>query len=61
MTKHIPPVPPAGRSNKGPAGVPESAPADTAAGNAPPANLKEQDRQGNAAQNTTHQGLQQDR
>jgi len=62
MTKHIPPVPPAGRSTKGPTGVPESARADTAAAaNAPPSNPKEQDQQGNIRQNTTHQGYQQDR
>ncbi|MGF7177204.1 hypothetical protein [Azospirillum doebereinerae] len=62
MAKHTPPVPPAGRSTKGPAGVPDSAAADTAASaDAPPANTKEQGQQGNTRQNTTHQGYQQDR
>ncbi len=61
MSKHIPPVPPAGRSSKGPAGRPESAQADTAAAESPPANLKEQGQPGNTRQNTTHQGYQQDR
>lgn len=62
MTKHIPPVPPAGRSSKGPAVVPESAPTDTAGGaDSPSLNTKQQGQQGNSAQNTTHQGLQQDR
>lgn len=64
MSKHLPPVPPAGRSTKGPAGGPESASPDDAGarGNREvPANLKEQDRQGNTKQNTTHQGYQQDR
>lgn len=68
MSKHLSPVPPAGRSTKGPAGVPESAsPADSNANSGAggsrevPANLKEQDRQGNTKQNTTHQGYQQDR
>lgn len=62
MTKHTPPVPPAGRSTKGPAGVPDSAPADTAAAaDGVPSNTREQGQQGNTRQNTTHQGHQQDR
>jgi hypothetical protein len=62
MSKRIPPVPPANRSPKGPGdqSVPPSA-HDTKQGEAAPANLREQDRQGNIAQNTTHQGYQQDR
>ncbi|MGH7087667.1 MAG: hypothetical protein ACREFQ_02070 [Stellaceae bacterium] len=61
MTKsHGPPVPPAGRSNKGPGGHPGGA------GGKPqherrPENLAEQGRQGNIKQNTTNKGHQQDR
>ena len=62
MPKHSPPVPPAGRSNKGPGASPEADPKAKAMGNRPvPDNLAEQDRQGNVKQNTTHQGYQQDR
>ena len=64
MTKHVPPIPPAGRSPKGtgtdtPQADPSEAKGRT---NRPvPDNLAEQDRQGNIKQNTTHQGYQQDR
>ncbi|AWK88810.1 hypothetical protein [Azospirillum thermophilum] len=63
MTKHMPPVPPAGRSDKGPGGATDPSADDTNdRGNREvPANLKEQDRQGDIKQNTTHQGYQQDR
>ena len=60
----IPPVPPASRSDKGPNNVPPGASENEAAVSgkrAVPGNLKEQDRQGNIKQNTTHQGYQQDR
>jgi hypothetical protein len=60
----IPPVPPAGRSDKGPNSASPGGSGNEAAvsGNRPvPSNLKEQDRQGNIKQNTTHQGHQQDR
>jgi hypothetical protein len=64
MSKSLPPVPPAGRSNKGPGSSPEeNTQADMAAreNRKVPENLAEQDRQGNTKQNTTHQGYQQDR
>lgn len=62
MSKSMPPVPPAGRSDKGPGGSPDTGSGDRAAENRPvPGDLAEQDRQGNIRQNTTHQGHQQDR
>ena len=62
MSKHMPPVPPAGRSDKGPGDAPESAKDDRAVSNRTvPSNLKEQDHQGDIKQNTTNQGYQQDR
>ena len=62
MSNQPPPVPPAGRSDKGPGGASQgNATADTPSVDATPSNLKEQDRQGNIKQNTTHQGFQQDR
>jgi hypothetical protein len=62
MTSRLPPVPPAGRSSKGP-GDQVAPPASKDGGHAdrPPENLKEQDRQGDIKQNTTNQGYQQDR
>ncbi|MGD9510713.1 MAG: hypothetical protein AB7I59_19510 [Geminicoccaceae bacterium] len=57
MSSRPPPVPPAGRSPKGP-GDPGTATKDDAK---PPENLAEQGRQGNVKQNTTNQGHQQDR
>jgi len=56
----MPPVPPASRSTKGPGGASKASP-DTAKREAAPENTAEQDRQGNIAQNTHHQGYQQDR
>ena len=63
MANQPPPVPPAGRSDKGPGGsAHEGNPvADVSGVGRAPANLREQDRQGNTKQNTTHQGHQQDR
>ena len=62
MSKQMPPVPPAGRSDKGPGAAPDSAKDDQAVTNrSVPENLAEQDRQGDIKQNTTNQGLQQDR
>ena len=62
MTRHIPPVPPAGRSPKGPGGdhVPNDAAVDKK-NHQEDNNLSEQGRQGNIHQNTTNQGYQQDR
>ena len=56
----LPPVPPANRSPKGPGGAAEVE-TDQSAHHPKPDNLSEQDRQGNIAQNTHHQGYQQDR
>jgi hypothetical protein len=63
MAQHMPPVPPANRSHKGPGSDPANS-----ADNAPDKkmadrqrHLGEQGRQGNIKQNTTHQGYQQDR
>jgi hypothetical protein len=63
MANQPPPVPPAGRSDKGPGGsAHEGNPvADVSGVGRAPANLREQDRQGNTKQNTTNQGYQQDR
>lgn len=62
MSKSMPPVPPEGRSDKGPGSSPQVDRDDQAANNRPaPGNLERQDRQGNTKQNTTHQGYQQDR
>jgi hypothetical protein len=57
----MPPVPPAGRSKKGPNAGAEHAPRDTSRRKEPPENVAEQGRQGNISQNTHHQGHQQDR
>jgi hypothetical protein len=62
MSNRMPPVPPAGRSDKGRLAAPSAeGPGEQAGNRQPPANLKEQDRQGNIRQNTTHKGHQQDR
>jgi hypothetical protein len=67
MTARTPPVPPASQSPKGPAGekgtAAESRPDTDTRSDADPRdrNLREQGRQGNIKQNTTHQGYQQDR
>jgi hypothetical protein len=63
---HLPPVPPAGRSPKGPGPQTEhqgdlSAEVAEANKSARDRNLGEQGRQGNIKQNTTHKGFQQDR
>jgi hypothetical protein len=60
MSNRPPPVPPAGRSPKGP-GDPGKVDKDQGSLPKAPENLAEQDRQGNVKQNTTHQGFQQDR
>ena len=61
--KELPPVPPAGRSNKGPGGRGDvsSAEASENAGEPRRRNLAKQGRQGNIKVNTTNQGYQQDR
>lgn len=63
MSNKPQPIPPAGRSTKGPGdhGDPAERPAVMGDDRSPPSNLSEQDRQGNVKQNTTHQGHQQDR
>ena len=58
MTAHLPPVPPEQRSPY--AGATSTEQAKDHADKGDP-NLAEQGRQGNIAQNTTHQGFQQDR
>jgi hypothetical protein len=62
MAKREMPMPKASRSPKGP-GDQTTPPSgkEAGSGGAAPSNLREQDRQGNIAQNTTHQGYQQDR
>ena len=62
---HPPPVPPANRSNKGP-GEPAVSGKDldrgsSAAPSKAPNNTDEQGQSGNTKQNTTHQGLTQNR
>jgi hypothetical protein len=62
MSKHLPPIPSASVSPKGPGGDKsmdvhgEKGSIDTS-----DRNLAQQGRQGNSKQNTTHQGYQQDR
>ena len=59
--KGLPPVPPAGKSNKGPSSAKDS---ELAANNGEPdhhRNTDRQRRQGNIAANTRNQGYQQDR
>jgi hypothetical protein len=58
MTK-MPPVPKSNRSPKGPGANPKVAKDEP--DRPRPENLREQGQQGNIAQNTTHQGYQQDR
>jgi len=60
MAAHTPPVPPAGRSTKGP-GQQTGAPKTDGKPAKSPANTQEQGRQGNIHQNTKHPGHQQDR
>lgn len=65
MSKNdLPPVPPAGRSDKGPSAVKGGEPVtDVAANSGEPRrrNIDKQGRQGNIATNTRNQGYQQDR
>jgi len=64
MSKNdLPPVPPAGRSNKGPGPADLNAPSDLAgdASDSRHRNIDKQGRQGNIKINTTNQGYQQDR
>ncbi|MDF2797921.1 MAG: hypothetical protein K0R85_665 [Devosia sp.] len=62
MSKHLPPVPPANRSPKGPGGEATLDPnTASAAANGAERNYDQQGRQGNIKQNTTNQGLQHDR
>ncbi len=64
---HLPPVPPANRSTKGPGSHTPGPQGDMSAQQAEEVkqardrHLGEQGRQGNIKQNTTHQGYQQDR
>jgi hypothetical protein len=56
MTKHMPPIPPANRSNKGPkdeGGDPQNA----AAEHSEPQNITEQGETANIKQNTTNKGF----
>ena len=62
MSKHLPPVPPANRSTKGPGGDNSLDPnSGGSAVKSSERNYDEQGRQGNIKQNTTHPGLQHDR
>ena len=65
MTAHLPPVPPAGRSPKGAGKTGRHQPEADAQSDQRPAtkdfNTGEQGSPGNTKQNTTNQGLQQDR
>lgn len=65
MTAHLPPVPPAGRSPKGPGETGKDETQAAAQSGQRPAtkdfNTGEQGSSGNTKQNTTNQGLQQDR
>jgi hypothetical protein len=55
MTKHLPPVPRANRSNKGTGGASES-PHDDAVKHPEPQNIAEQGETANIKQNTTNKG-----
>ena len=61
--KDLPPVPPAGRSNKGTGEAEPGADSDLSnnAGESRQRNIDQQGRQGNIKVNTTNQGYQQDR
>lgn len=62
MSKHLPPIPPESRSPKGTGGSDHLDAAETKdAEGQGSRNLDQQGRQGNSKQNTTNQGLQQDR
>lgn len=61
---HLPPIPPAERSDKGPGGAPDAAGQSDLAADAGASrrrNIDKQGRQGNVAVNTRNQGYQQDR
>ena len=60
MASHLPPVPPAQRSDKGTGETAEAGRKDAPQG-AKDVNTAEQDRQGNIHQNTTNTGYKQDR
>jgi hypothetical protein len=55
MTSHMPPVPPASRSNKGPKDTPDSL-QDSALKHPTPQNIAEQGDTANIKQNTTNKG-----
>jgi hypothetical protein len=55
MTKHMPPVPPTNRTNKGTGGDPES-PRDASIKHPEPQNIAEQGEMANIKQNTTNKG-----
>jgi hypothetical protein len=55
MTSHMPPVPPANRSKKGPGEAPQS-PHDDAVKHPEPQNTSEQGETANIKQNTTNKG-----
>jgi hypothetical protein len=62
--KHLSPVSPGGRSDKGPGGAPDidrKSDLTSDASDSRHRNLEKQGRQGNIAVNTHHQGHQQDR
>ena len=62
MSKHLPPIPPQNRSPKGTGGNDHLDTAQTKnAGTQGDRNFDQQGQQGNSKQNTTTQGLQQDR
>jgi hypothetical protein len=61
MSKPMPPIPPANRSDKGPGSAPEPNTDDRRGVQSRQGNIKEQGQQANTKQNTTHQGYQQDR
>jgi hypothetical protein len=61
MTTRMPPVPPAGRSNKGPGGAEIPLEKDAGHSHSVPEDVAKQGSQGNIKQNTTNQGYQQDR
>jgi len=61
MSKHLPPIPPANQSDKGPGGDQKTDINQGSEVNSGERNYDEQGRQGNSKINTTHPGYQQDR
>ena len=61
MSKHLPPVPPANRSNKGPGDHSPLNPNGGQGQSREGMNFDKQDRQGDIKVNTVNQGYQQDR